>query len=213
MIMRVLAPAGGQSIEDRLKEIIGLEQVGSLRVDSFDLEAVVSEKGSEEEKETLQKIKSLGEQALKNKQEHQFTDWYNWSIENWGTKWNAYSHEDVQDKASLEKAIQEGEVVIRFDTAWSAPVPVIEKVASMFKEHELKFRWADEDIGSNCGHFKMKNGEPVDIEMAGNWNEMSKEDQGNWNLFALSVKNPDCDISEILEEYELGENGLPLDED
>lgn len=211
LINFILNPRDGQSTFDRLKEITGIDDVESIELDNFDLEAVLNEKGSKEEKETYQEIKTLGEQALKNKQDHGFTDWYDWSVHNWGTKWCAYEHEGFEDKVSLKKAIQEGFVVIRFDTAWGAPLPIIEKVAGMFKEHELYFRWADEDIGSNCGHFKLRNGDPVDVDMPED--DMSKEEQGKWNLFALSVKNSDMELSEILEEYELSENGLPLDED
>lgn len=50
------------------------------------------------------------------------TNWYDWNVEHWGTKWNAYSQ-------SLESQWDGGdccEVEIRFDTAWAPPLPVIE---------------------------------------------------------------------------------------
>tara|TARA_R100000742_G_C4228410_1_gene50534 strand:+ start:215 stop:700 length:486 start_codon:yes stop_codon:yes gene_type:complete len=45
-------------------------------------------------------------------------NWYDWSCENWGTKWNAYdvdveSHEDTT-------------LYIDFCTAWSPPLPILE---------------------------------------------------------------------------------------
>jgi hypothetical protein len=43
----------------------------------------------------------------------QFT-WYAWNRENWGTKWNAYDTE-----------VEEELRIIRFDTAWSPPYPII----------------------------------------------------------------------------------------
>lgn len=62
--------------------------------------------------------------------------WYDWSIENWGTKWNAYEICATPDD-------------IRFDTAWSCPVPIVQALA----DHYIPFRWeyADEDIGHNAG--------------------------------------------------------------
>jgi len=46
-------------------------------------------------------------------------DWYDWNVSNWGTKW------DVSD---VETNHSEGELVYSFSTAWSAPMPVIEKL-------------------------------------------------------------------------------------
>lgn len=65
-------------------------------------------------------------------------DWYDWNCKMWGTKWNAYDFERPSDG------------VVIFDTAWSAPHPVIEqlhKVTTTAFRHE----WADEDTGSNVG--------------------------------------------------------------
>ena len=49
-------------------------------------------------------------------------NWYDWSCQNWGTKWNSYSgtwqYEDGADQAKLT-----------FDTAWSTPDPIFEAIA------------------------------------------------------------------------------------
>ena len=65
--------------------------------------------------------------------------WYDWNIANWGTKWNSYNV-NLVSPTHLE-----------FDTAWSAPHPVIEAMA---KQHNIAMRheWADEDTGSNVGY-------------------------------------------------------------
>ena len=49
---------------------------------------------------------------------------YEWCLENWGTKWNA-----------IEPTIEESDLwrtIIKFRTAWSPPLPVIDKLAEMF---------------------------------------------------------------------------------
>ena len=44
------------------------------------------------------------------------------------------------------------ENTIAFDTAWAAPVMVIDKLAQLFPGVEIAHYWADGDAGSNCGH-------------------------------------------------------------
>jgi hypothetical protein len=64
--------------------------------------------------------------------------WYTWCYENWGTKWNACRAELAEDCA------KEGHVEIRFDTAWAAPMPVIEKIFEMFPKLSFLFSWENE---------------------------------------------------------------------
>lgn len=75
-------------------------------------------------------------------------NWYDWSIANWGTKWNAYcfSHNDNE---------------IAFQTAWCAPHPVLKELSHMFPGVYITHLWADEDIGNNCGTREYLNGEIV----------------------------------------------------
>ena len=108
--------------------------------------------------------------------------WYEWSISNWGTKWNAYD-------TSVE-----GNTVI-FDTAWSAPKPILEELSLMFPEVSFYHEYADEDIGSNCGAGTFQNREYIpEIE----FDSYSKDSA----RFALGVKGWDADeyFSEMEEE-------------
>lgn len=54
---------------------------------------------------SLQKEKELKEQGI--------PDWYNWNINNWGTKWNASGCYIVEK--------DDEEIRVCFDTAWSPP--------------------------------------------------------------------------------------------
>ena len=72
-----------------------------------------------------------------------------YALNAWGTKWNAYG-QSAEDNTSTR---------VSFETAWSHPVPVIEALSKKFPEHEIKVRFADEDTGSNCGYYTIKNGE------------------------------------------------------
>ena len=100
--------------------------------------------------EYLLKEKIVDEKYAKtvyeNKEKYGHTDWYSWSIANWGTKWNA-----------IEPTIQDN--IIEFDTAWSSPLPIIEKLAAKFPQVKITHKWADEDIGSNVGMMVYEYGE------------------------------------------------------
>lgn len=82
-----------------------------------------------------------------------FFTWYDWNIAHWGTKWNAYE----------AKAVDGG---IEFETAWSAPHPIIAKLSDNFPEFEIRHKWADEDIGHNLGERVYKAGTFSDVAVA-----------------------------------------------
>ena len=73
-------------------------------------------------------------------------NWYDWSCWNWGTKWNSYGN-------SFDGH------TLTFQTAWAAPPPVIEKLSEMYPDVTISHRWADEDLGCNCGERDYRNGE------------------------------------------------------
>ncbi len=68
-------------------------------------------------------------------------NWYDWNVSHWGTKWNSYGYCEYDQP----------ENALKFDTAWSAPHPVIEKLSEMYPHIGIEHSWADEDIGCNCG--------------------------------------------------------------
>ena len=50
--------------------------------------------------------------------------WYHWNIQNWGTKWDACNVSiEYQDDSQIE---------IEFDTAWSPPEPICNRLREMF---------------------------------------------------------------------------------
>lgn len=77
-------------------------------------------------------------------------NWYNWSISNWGTKWNAADF------------VRESDNVLVFETAWSHPFPVFEELSQSFPNDELLIAYADEDTGYNLGVYRSKAGETVE---------------------------------------------------
>lgn len=87
--------------------------------------------------------------ALANLKKFGHQDWYSWSIANWGTKWNAYEVRELDNG-------------FRFDTAWSHPAPVIEKLIEFFPEITFKVSFADEDTGYNVGKYTVRGSEIIE---------------------------------------------------
>jgi hypothetical protein len=88
--------------------------------------------------------------ALRGYIETGCTNWYDWAIQNWGTKWNAYNTID-----NCYSSIQ-------FDTVWSTPAPVMLLLSEMFPEQVFRIEYADENIGQNCGSYSYQGGELLD---------------------------------------------------
>jgi hypothetical protein len=64
------------------------------------------------------------------------TNWYNYNIDKWGTKWDAC-------EAYLEGE-SETELTYRFDTAWSPPEPVFEAMVKQFPDLDFEIYWEEE---------------------------------------------------------------------
>jgi hypothetical protein len=61
-----------------------------------------------------------------NLAEYGHKDWYSWSMENWGTKWDASTGEwNDADRTN------ENQVGLSFDTAWQPPVVFYEKMTEL----------------------------------------------------------------------------------
>lgn len=60
---------------------------------------------------------------------------YEWRYKNWGTKWNAYRVEIVLR--------EEYQAIIKFETAWSPPFPVIAKLAEMFPQCKFTLEFCE----------------------------------------------------------------------
>jgi hypothetical protein len=80
--------------------------------------------------------RELGERYKNNKEKYGETTWYDWNIKNWGTKWNSYNATILNET--------ETEIEVAFQTAWSAPIPVYEKLSELFEDATISAYWNDE---------------------------------------------------------------------
>lgn len=67
-------------------------------------------------------------------------------IQKWGTKWNAYDTEMIDDYSII------------FLTAWAGVPKLIQKLSIFHPEVEFEYIFADEDVSYNTGQGTIKNG-------------------------------------------------------
>lgn len=115
-------------------------------------------------------------QMLRNKRQHGFFHTMDFAREKWGTKWNAYSQ-----KLSIDEGF------VQFDTAWSCPVALLKALSIKHPGIDIIVKYADEDIGCNCGKLTIRDGNIVTQECAGRWSEMSELSRTKWTEFAYEV--------------------------
>jgi hypothetical protein len=69
------------------------------------------------------------------------SNWYDWNLHNWGTKWDV-----------AESSYDKEEKVLEFQTAWSCPEEILIKLVEKFPQLQFEGIYADEDWGSNAGY-------------------------------------------------------------
>jgi hypothetical protein len=57
-----------------------------------------------------------------------FSGWYDWSLENWGVKWNAGGYYEIRNEPTC--------LEFNFEAAWSHPEPVFHELARQFPDIE-----------------------------------------------------------------------------
>lgn len=130
-----------------------------------------------------------GKQYIYNREHYGCYTWYEWCCRHWGTKWNA---------CEADWGLDDGMLV--FQTAWSAPFPVIEALAQKYPDLEFTHRWADEDIGSNCGEMWWSEGCGSDIDI------------GDERAFAMNVWGYTEDDFDNDDEYETSYSDVAQDD-
>lgn len=80
----------------------------------------------------------LGKQYVSNLEKYGHYTWYSWSIEHWGTKWNA-----------ADTCVDANNETVSFNTAWSEPIPFLEHLCSENPNEEIEI-YAENEDGSVC---------------------------------------------------------------
>jgi hypothetical protein len=64
--------------------------------------------------------------------------WYEWQIENWGTKWDINAKLTYNDENYLE---------YEFDSAWSPPSEWIKQVGQKYKKLDFRLKYDEPGVG------------------------------------------------------------------
>jgi hypothetical protein len=125
------------------------------------------------------------EMSLDFKQRFGYDNWYDWRLENNGTKWGAYSC----------LGGEHSENNFFFQTAWAHPIELMTALSKKYPEAIFVSTFADEDTGSNCGAIAYKDGE---VEFA---DGSQRSHNSNFaTAFALSVQYGE-DVEQQVEMY------------
>lgn len=155
-------------------------------------------------------------QAIRNIEKYGHKDWYSWRIAYWGTKWNAYDFECINENS------------IKFNTAWGTPFSVIEALSKKYNDLRIEVKYADEDLGYNCGMYVFEDGKLIEefdpqgwagIKFALSVKGLLIEDLSKEIAYRFSVLNEDLkddefdkDICSILNDFNNNNNILFLND-
>ncbi len=117
-----------------------------------------------------------GNLGMAEREKYGKENWYDWSISNWGTKWNSYGYDPVYTPKEFD-----GEH-IEFQTAWSYPDPLIAALSKQYPDLQFEVIWADEDFGYNTGKKEYENGDETFCHVPPGGSKEALElapDQGN----------------------------------
>lgn len=70
--------------------------------------------------------------------------WYNWRVQNWGTKWDCYSMD--MDDTDMPHGFE-----VTFETAWSPPEEIHSAICEQFDD--LSISWFYDEPGSEIAGY------------------------------------------------------------
>ena len=123
-----------QVVLDLLAKAANIIPEGSTFQRTFDFNAFIP---MPKHSKTFYAEGGVGNEELKK---YGKNNWHDWAVVNWGTKWNAY---DVNVRLN-SKDDPEFDNYIKFDTAWSTPMPVLVAISKFFNEATFWIQYADD---------------------------------------------------------------------
>ena len=119
-------------------------------------------------------------QQKMNIEKHGHADWYSWSVDNWGTKWNC----DAQDWMKIENPSEDqASVTFWFDSAWAPPTALYEFIESN-SEFIVTASYLEEGM-SFVGQFSGGIDECYEFSDLDSLEEIPEELVDEWNLIEL----------------------------
>lgn len=130
-----------------------------MNADRADLrENSINELLGEETKNVLIPVENnTDEKCLALRKEFGTDNWYDWNVQNWGTKWDV---EVLKSNCWLD----ETSINMSFNTAWSPPETFLKKLQQKYQSLDIKLSYTLEG-SDTCGLFETyRDGDFVDLD-------------------------------------------------
>ena len=96
----------------------------------------------------------MGAMGILEQQLYGTNNWLDWSLANWGSKWDAYGFDNRPKEISNS--------TLWFLSANQPPHPVIQHLSEMFPDVVMEHLWADANLGYGCGTCTYKAGQKIE---------------------------------------------------
>ena len=127
-------------------------------------------------------------QQKMNIEKHGHADWYSWSVDKWGTKWNC----DAQDWVKVENPSgDESSVTFWFDSAWSPPTALYEFIEAT-STLNIKASYNEGGMGF-VGEFVDGSDDYYEYESLEDLDELPEHLVEEWNLVEQMEMNEEED--------------------
>jgi len=112
--------------------------------------------------------------------------WYEWAINNWGTKWNCNA---------VDWTAFEGEISFTFDSAWGPPITLYEYISNEFEDLSIQAEYLEEGMGfvgefidgeDNCYEYEdLEDLDYIPEHLVENWNlrEMLEDRESEYDEY------------------------------
>lgn len=114
--------------------------------------------------------------------------WYEWNVENWGTKWNC----DAQDWMKVENPNEdESSVTFWFDSAWAPPIALYEYI-ELSTEFNVTASYHEEGM-TFVGEFKDGSDDYYEYDDLESLEDIPEHIVDEWDLVTLLEEREDYD--------------------
>ncbi len=110
--------------------------------------------------EHISELYKLGKTYVDNIDTYGIAEWYDWSVNSWGCKWNASNTEVYPN--NIEDLAGDAEITISFDTPWDFPEKWIEKVSEVMPFH---LAWEEEQGFRGVVNNNNYDGDYLEVEL------------------------------------------------
>ena len=174
----ILVVMGEKEQVEKFKEVV--EDGGMFEKHLPTPAALLNTEAFNKDLDAIEKFKTL----------HGARDWYDWRINNWGTKWDVQDI-DVKETDNIDDNLVA--YVFTFDTAWAPPEIGIETISGMYKDIVFHLQFEEPGMAFE-GFCRCLNGETIASqtnEMYEKWDTIVDNLRYDWEYTMKTYKKDD----------------------